>query len=422
MIAVLALAAAFGWGTSDFAAGMASRRASAMSVVILTHLTATVALVLACTDLSSLIGASLGIGRGPGGHWLVGASLPSLRVFGTPTGADLLWGLGAGISGGAGALLLYQGLAKGSMAVVAPVTAAGAAALPALYGLLSGEAASAVTIGGIVLALLAITLVSSVAPAADEEEAGAPAGMAPGEAAAEHAAYDEAAIERAYAALRSPGGSLAVPSIAPLAGYVGMLTTAVLAGSVTAMTTAMLTGTVGASTAGMSIVAGGVVAAGAAGASILTRPHTASWVRIRRARRLSTPGLAEALGSGVGFALFYILSAHAGATAGLWPMVTARGGSFVVFTAVALITRTAIVPVRGTRRAIVVAGVLDAAAAGLFLVASRSGSLAIVAVLSSMYPGVTVLLARAVTKERCSRLQLLGLGLAATAIGVIALG
>lgn len=421
MIAVLALAAAFGWGTSDFAAGVASRRASAMSVVILTHLTATIALVVACLDLSGLIGASFGVGTGHGGHLWTEIAVPAIGVLGHPSGPDLLWGLGAGISGGVGALLLYQGLAKGSMAVVAPVTAAGAAALPALYGLVTGDATSPVTIGGIVLALVAITLVSSTGTDSEEAQAAGPSSPHHPPA-ADVRRHDDAVIERAYAALRSPNGTLAVPVGTSVTGYVGALLTAILAGSVMAMTTAALAGTVDGSMAGVSIATGAAVALGATGTTLWIGPRARARVRRPRTGRLAAPGLAEALGSGVGFALFYILSAHAGAGAGLWPMVTARGGSFVVFTAVALITRNAVVPVRGTRRTIVLAGVLDAAAAGLFLIASRSGSLAIVAVLSSMYPGVTVLLARAVTKERCSRLQLVGLGVAATAIGVIAVG
>lgn len=437
MVALLALAAAFGWGTSDYAAGVASRRATAMSVVILTHLTATLALVAVSIDWAAFGELSVRLGDdGPGGRSLQ-IRLPDLGIVGSPRGVDLLWGLAAGVSGGIGALLLYQGLAKGSMAVVAPVTAAGAAALPATYGLLSGDRSSPVLLGGIVLALLAITLVSSVAspdeprPATDAGGAGfepapvlAAAGRSSGVPVADTLLVDRALVAiRAVEADRAAAGGAMTPYLLGTAA-------AVIAGAVAAMTTSSLLGADGPPPAGVFLFAFGLVALASAGASGVGR--LAGGRRLRRTRdgvpgggraRVRRPGLAEALGSGVGFAGFYILTARTGADAGLWPMVGARGASFVMFTVAALVTGAAtVLPPSGARRTVLLAGVLDAAAAGLFLVATRTGSLAVVSVLSSMYPGVTVLLARAITKERCSRLQLVGLGVAATAVGLIAVG
>jgi len=51
MSALLAIAAAIGWGSSDFAAGYASRKSSAISVVILTHFAAVIALLCFAVDL-----------------------------------------------------------------------------------------------------------------------------------------------------------------------------------------------------------------------------------------------------------------------------------------------------------------------------------------------------------------------------------
>ena len=68
----------------------------------------------------------------------------------------------------------------------------------------------------------------------------------------------------------------------------------------------------------------------------------------------------------------------------------------------------------------VVVGVLDIAAAVLFLLATRSGSLAVVAVLSSLYPIATVVLARTFDGERCHRIQFVGFAVAATSVGLIA--
>ena len=150
MSVLFALAAAVGWGSSDFAAGHASRRSSAVSVVILTHLSAVIAL-------------------------LVVIAVPGQG--GSPTLADIAWGLAAGLGGGFGAMLLFRGLGRGSMAVVAPITATGAAMIPVVAGLLQGESISRFGAIGVVLALAAIVMVSLSADGADDEPE--PSGCAP---------------------------------------------------------------------------------------------------------------------------------------------------------------------------------------------------------------------------------------------------
>lgn len=57
----------------------------------------------------------------------------------------------------------------------------------------------------------------------------------------------------------------------------------------------------------------------------------------------------------------------------------------------------------------------------LFLLAARSGDLAVVAVVTALYPAGTVLLARGVLAERIHRGQLIGLGTAAVAVSLLAL-
>lgn len=64
---------------------------------------------------------------------------------------------------------------------------------------------------------------------------------------------------------------------------------------------------------------------------------------------------------------------------------------------------------------------LDSLANLLFLLAVRSGDLAVVAVITALYPAGTVLLARGVLDERIHRGQLIGLGTAAAAVGLLAL-
>ena len=68
----------------------------------------------------------------------------------------------------------------------------------------------------------------------------------------------------------------------------------------------------------------------------------------------------------------------------------------------------------------VLAGVLDATAAVLFVLATRTGSLTVVAVLASLYPGATVFLAWAVARERVGRLRVVGLLIAGGAVALLA--
>jgi drug/metabolite transporter (DMT)-like permease len=133
-------------------------------------------------------------------------------------------------------------------------------------------------------------------------------------------------------------------------------------------------------------------------------------------------GLSEALVAGCAFGAFFILLSRAGDDAGLWPLVGTRIGSLTTVVAMALLMRESLRPAPGTLRLIAVAGVLDIAANLLFLLATRVGLLSLVAVLTSMYPGATVVLARVVLDERLARLQVVGLGCAAMAVVLIAGG
>ncbi|HEX2295148.1 MAG TPA: DMT family transporter [Actinomycetota bacterium] len=134
-----------------------------------------------------------------------------------------------------------------------------------------------------------------------------------------------------------------------------------------------------------------------------------------RPRRLS-PGVPEALVAGLAFGAFFILLDGAGDETGLWPLVGARAASLTVLTVLVLVRRERISAAPDTRPAIAAAGVLDVAANLLYLLATREGLLSIVAVLTSLYPASTILLARLVLGERMGRLQVAGLGLAAAGV------
>lgn len=132
MAAVLALVSAALYGAADFLGGLAARRAPVIPVVTLAQGTG-VALLLALVPL-----------------------LPPA----SPSIADLSWGAAAGLAGGAGVAWLYRALAIGTMAIVAPVTAVAAVAIPVAVGLILGERPGALTLIGIITALLSIVLVS----------------------------------------------------------------------------------------------------------------------------------------------------------------------------------------------------------------------------------------------------------------------
>lgn len=136
---------------------------------------------------------------------------------------------------------------------------------------------------------------------------------------------------------------------------------------------------------------------------------------------LRQPGLLDGLGAGVCFGLFFIFLSFAPSDSSLWPLVGARVASLSVFVAAAVVTRAAVRPPTGSLRLIAGAGLLDVLANLIYLLATREGLLSLVAVLTSLYPAATVLLARVLLKERLVRIQLVGLGLAAVGVTLIAL-
>lgn len=133
-------------------------------------------------------------------------------------------------------------------------------------------------------------------------------------------------------------------------------------------------------------------------------------------------GVAYGVFAGLTFGLFGILLSRTGADSGMWPLVWARVASVGMLAVAALgLGRPLVAPV-GAWRLVAVAGLLDTAGNVLFLVAVRQELLSLVVVIMSLYPVATVGLARIVLRERIVRRQVAGLGLAATAVALIALG
>jgi drug/metabolite transporter (DMT)-like permease len=144
--------------------------------------------------------------------------------------------------------------------------------------------------------------------------------------------------------------------------------------------------------------------------------------RRAEAASLLQGGLPEGLLAGLGFGAFFVLFARTGDASSYWPLLSLRVASVVMLATIALATGSFAGPGRRALRVLVAAGILDVAANLLYLLGTRRGLLSVVAVLASLYPAVTVLLARTVLKERLHRLQLLGLAAAGLGIVLITAG
>jgi drug/metabolite transporter (DMT)-like permease len=129
---VLAFACAVVYGVADYCGGSASRRAPALVVTI-------------TGQMASLI-----------------VGLVVVLIIGTPLpgGRDMLWGATAGVASAVALSAFYYALSHGSMTVVSPVTAVTSAVIPVVYGLAAGERPGGLAYIGMVVAIVAVALVS----------------------------------------------------------------------------------------------------------------------------------------------------------------------------------------------------------------------------------------------------------------------
>lgn len=289
---LLGLAAAALYGTTDFAGGLLSRRSGSPLAIAVPGL-------LASTVLAWAVLA------------VVGGNPSDARAAG--------YGLAAGVASGIGTVALYRGLSRGRMSVVGPVSAVGAAVLPVIVGVATGERPGLLALLGVLAALPAIALV-----------AGAGAGK-----------------------------SDAASDTAPTGGD-------------------------------------------------------------QSERRNS--GLTDALIAGTAFGVMFVALARTGGQAGLWPLAYEQTGALGIVLAMAVITRASLHQSPRDRAASALNGVGGLAATLLYYLATHAGMLATVAVLTSLYPGITVLLAYVIMHERISPAQRTGLGLCALAVAAIAVG
>ncbi|MFG1998290.1 EamA family transporter [Spirillospora sp. NPDC048911] len=132
--------------------------------------------------------------------------------------------------------------------------------------------------------------------------------------------------------------------------------------------------------------------------------------------------------SGACFGVFFILLKEAGDNSGLWPLVGARLGNLVIVLAAFAVLarlRPGAAPKVSGRLMIglaLLSGVLDAGANVLYFLAVQDGMLSLAAVLTSLYPAITVLMARIAYSERLRAVQQIGLALAAAGVALVTVG
>ncbi|HXA41356.1 MAG TPA: DMT family transporter [Candidatus Solibacter sp.] len=167
----------------------------------------------------------------------------------------------------------------------------------------------------------------------------------------------------------------------------------------------------------LSALAGVVLASFASGIEVESSPN--------RRPRLAA---AAAIGAAVGFGLFLLLLGRASiASPGsrVWLAAAARAGSLPLLTLMLIATRSA-PPWRGLGArdlgGLAAIGLGDVTANTLFLFATGAGTLAVAAVLGSLYPIGTVLLARLVLGERVTATQATGAGLAMLGVALVSAG
>lgn len=269
---IFGLAASLFWGSGDFSGGLASRRDNASSVVLGAYSVGFVLLVL--------------------------LALIWKEAF--PSPIDILWGGLSGISGALGLIAFYSALSIGRMGIIAPVSAVLTAGIPVLFSAYTQGLPTLLQVGGFVLALFAIGLVSR-----PERTKGRPKGI------------------------------------------------------------------------GLALLAG------------------------------------------CGFGCFFVLISRVNPSATFWPLAVARLTSVLVLLVVIGIRRQQVLPKKTVTVLVILAGVLDALGNAFFVLAAHAGRLDVAAILSSLYPAATVVLAALVLRERMTRIQTLGILLALIAIPMI---
>jgi len=144
------------------------------------------------------------------------------------------------------------------------------------------------------------------------------------------------------------------------------------------------------------------------------------WLISRTEDDSPTEGIGMAALAGIGFAGYYLCIKQAGDGSAVWIAAVSKVASFTLTGLIVLIGRSAREIDRHGIAFGVLAGCLDITGSVLFIRASQTGRLDAAVVLSSLYPAVTVLLARFILREHFTRWKALGMVAALLAVPMIA--
>ena len=123
--------------------------------------------------------------------------------------------------------------------------------------------------------------------------------------------------------------------------------------------------------------------------------------------------------AGVGFGLYFVLMNAATRQTTFWPMVFSRSAGLLVTALFIIVRRDSFGTVRAAWPVMILNGILDVGGNFFYVLAGQAGRLDISAVLSSLFPGSTVILAWIILKERLTRTQ--WIGIAAVLIAIVLL-
>jgi drug/metabolite transporter (DMT)-like permease len=132
-------------------------------------------------------------------------------------------------------------------------------------------------------------------------------------------------------------------------------------------------------------------------------------------------GVGWGLAAGAGFSLLLIGLNRAGSRTDLWPIAIAELAAMLTAISIAAATRQLKLPPAGARGLCVCSGSIATAGTFSYFLATHRGLLAVTAVIYSLYPGGTIVLAWRLLGERLTRVQIIGLCLAAASVVLMAL-
>jgi drug/metabolite transporter (DMT)-like permease len=125
--------------------------------------------------------------------------------------------------------------------------------------------------------------------------------------------------------------------------------------------------------------------------------------------------------AGLGFGGFFIAISRTSPGSGIWPLLGSRGATLVMVAAILVLGRKRFSVARSDVRTALFAGAADMSANVFFLLATRTGLLMIVTLVTSLYPAPTVLLARIFQGQRISVPRAAGIALALAGVALMGL-